>query len=65
MMGEALLMKHIIGNLSVKRLRQGYNTSYPIHCRRHFNSYTLVTRWSALILKVGHLYVKLIPLIIL
>jgi len=47
-MGVALVTKCVIE----KRLRQGC-ICYLLHCRRHFNSCTLATRWSASILKVG------------
>ena len=40
-------IKHLIGNLS-KRLSQGYS----FHCRKHFNSCTLVKK-GVLILKMG------------
>jgi len=48
MMGMALVMKHVVGNLFKKATTRLYKLL--ISYRRYFNSCTLVTRWSASIL---------------
>jgi len=47
----ALVLQRVVGNLP-KRLRQGY-INCLIHCRRRFNSPTLVKEQRAFIFKVG------------
>jgi len=50
MIGMALVTKHAFGNLSTgSKVR----VSCSFHCRRCFNSCTLVTRWNPSMLKMN------------